>query len=536
MSRSPSLTSAPVRLAVLSASLALAFGPLLAAHARFLWPRPHYQHFPVVPLGAAWLAWRRWPGEEHLQPGGRRVRCALLSGAWGILAIAVLGWSPWLGMLAALALLPAIGYCLGGGALVRQMLPVWAVLWLLLPLPLGLDSKLISELQPIVTHASSRVLDLLDVWHMPTGNVLAVEGRQILVEEACSGIQSLYSLFTCGCLYVLWARRPFVPAVLLLVAAVIASMLANIGRVVASAYLTVACGINVEDGWRHEAVGMVAFVVSLALLGSWDNFLWFFWHPAASRRATTAPTTTESAGAASGRLARRAAWIDARLPTIPVAIAFGLLGLVQAAIVVPDDALPNVTASAARPLTAESLPAVVGAWRLRDFKSEEHAGKTEGRYSSIWTYDAPAGTATVAIDASYSGWHVLERCYQSLGWTMEDYQVRHAPTTTGVDDPFAALRFTKPVERYGYLLFSFHGDRGGSLSPPAPRAWAPSGWVRLRNRFGLSAAEAEASGSPPADRYEQEQLFVETSMRLSPAGLAEVEAFFLQARDRLRKR
>jgi hypothetical protein len=73
------------------------------------------------------------------------------------------------------------------------------------------------------------------------------------------------------------------------------------------------------------------------------------------------------------------------------------------------------------------------------------------------------------------------------------------------------------------------------LSPPAPRAWAPSGWLRLSTRLGLSA-DPDSSRAPPADRYEQEQLFVETSMRLSPAGLAEVEAFFLQARDRLRKR
>src|SRR5207245_5230851 len=112
-----------------------------------------------------------------------------------------------------------------------------------------------------------------EVWHGPSGNILVVEGRHILVEEACSGIQSLYSLFTCACLYVLWARRPLVPAVSLLVAAAIASVLANVFRVVATAYLTVACNVNVEEGWRHEAVGLLAFVVTLGLLWSWDYLL-----------------------------------------------------------------------------------------------------------------------------------------------------------------------------------------------------------------------------------------------------------------------
>jgi exosortase len=519
-------------LAVLSGCLALAFGPLLAAHAGYLWQRPHYQHFPVVPLGAAWLAWRRWPREEQLHPGGGRVRSLLWSGVWGLLAVAVLGWSPWLGMVAALALLPAMGYCLGGGALVRQMLPVWAVLWLLVPLPLGLDSRLIAALQPLVTKASSRVLDLLEVWHVPTGNVLAVESRRILVEEACSGIQSLYSLITCVCLYVLWAGRPLVPAALLLIAAVIASVLANIGRVVATAYLTVVCGINVEDGWRHEAVGMVAFVVSLGLLWSWDHFLWFFCHPAASPRGATAVVSGETESTTSGRVA----WLDARLPASRLAIAFGLLGCVQVAILLPDDAPPIAASSVARTFNAESLPAAVGVWRRRDFKSEEHSGKPQGRYSSIWTYEAPAGTATVAIDASYSNWHPLENCYIALGWTLENYEVRHTPTPTGVGDTFVAVRFTKPLESYGYLLYSLHGDRGGSLSPPTPRPWTPSGWVRLCKRFGRSAPEPESTGAIPDDRYEQEQLFVDTSTPLTPAGLADVEAFFFQSRDRLRKR
>jgi len=451
------------------------------------------------------------------------------------MAIAVLGWSPWLGMVAALALLPAIGYCLGGGALVRQLLPVWAVLWLLVPLPLGLDSKLIAALQPLVTNASSRVLDLLEVWHVPTGNILAVESRRILVEEACSGIQSLYSLITCISLYVLWARRPLVPAVLLLIAAVIASVLANIARVVATAYLTVVGGINVEDGWRHEAVGMVAFVVSLALLWSWDHVLWFFWHPAASPRNTTVAVPGESESATNGRLAIRAAWLDARLPTARLAIAFGLLGCVQVAIVMPAE-VSRAAPSVARSFVAESLPSVAGPWRRRDFRSEEHSDRLEGRYSSIWTFEAQRGTATVAIDASYSTWHALERCYQSLGWTMENYEVRHAPAPKAAGDTFVAIHFSKPLESYGYLLYSLHGDRGGCLSPPSPRSWTPSGWVRLCKRFGLSAPERNPSGVLPGDRYEQAQLFVETSTRLTPAGLADVEAFFLQSRDRLRAR
>jgi exosortase len=528
-------------LAILGGSLVLAFGPLLAAHAGELWRRPHYQHFPIVPLGVAYLALRRLPAATEFEPGTRRVRRLFLCGTWGVLAVAILGWSPWLGMVAALGLLLGLCYCAGGGALVRQLLPAWAILWLMVPLPLGLDARLVAALQPLVTRAGSRVLDLLEVWHVPTGNVLVVEGRHILVEEACSGIQSLYSLITCACLYALWARRPLVPSVLLLLAAVFASVLANVSRVVVSAYLTVAWKVNVEDGWRHEAVGLLAFVVCLCLLWSWDHFLWLFWHPAPARGTPSVPAPGQGVVGEHRPLAVRAAWLEARLPTAPLVFAFGVLGILQVASPTPVDPLPNAISDVgmARAFDADSLPAAVGAWRRRGFEFQEHAGKTEGRFSSRWTYEAPAGLATVSLDAWYAGWHSLQMCYEALGWTTEHYEVRRAATATDANESFVAVRFRKPLECYGYLYFGLCGERGRCLSPPEPKPFVPSGWVRLCKRFGVrgpACANETETAAVPGDRYEQEQLFAESAVPLSPADLSEVEALFFQTRARLRQR
>ena len=75
--------------------------------------------------------------------------------------------------------------------------------------------------------------------------------------------------------------------------------------------------------------------------------------------------------------------------------------------------------------------------------------------------------------------------------------------------------------------------------PRHGQPWMPSGWVRLCKRFGLrspSKDESEIAGAVPAGPYEQEQLFVETVVPLPQVGLADVEAFFLQARARPRQR
>lgn len=532
-----------VSLALLGGIILLAYAPLLTAHAGYLWQRPYYQHLPIVPLAAAYVALRRPPGILHPQCGKRRASWMLLGGAWGLLAVAVLAWSPWLGMVSALGLLLAVIYCVGGTALARQMLPAWSILWLLVPLPLGLDTKLVAALQPLVTRASSRVLDLLEVWHVPTGNVLVVDGRHLLVEESCSGVQSLYSLFACACLFLLWVGRPLVPALLLLVATLAASLLANVCRVVATAYLTVVWHTNVEDGWRHEAVGLVVFVVTLGLLVSWDGFLSFFWHPAHSPRVpkhappSGAPNIVPSAGE-ERRIANVLRWwavlIDARLSTKLLMIAYGLVAGLQVSAYLVE----NFSVRAARPTAvgmtfdAELLPAAWGDWRRRDFN--EHLEKPEGLMSASWTYKTPAGLGVVSVTMPFFDWHPLEICYQSQGWTLEDYEERLARTPTDVSDAFVAVRFRKPLQSYGYLYYSLRGEHGTCVPPPARSVWSPSGWLSLRTPLG--GLRLGSRGEPESDQYMQEQLFVETDLPLSPAGLAGVEAFFLQARACLRKR
>src|SRR5262249_27427826 len=125
----------------------LAYLPLLAIHARQLWARPHYQFLPFVLAGAAYLTFLRMRDLGPLQPGSKRRSYLLLGISWGLLALAGLLFSPWLGAVAALITLAALAYALGGATLLRRLLPVWLFLWLIVPPPFGLDQKFISSLQ-----------------------------------------------------------------------------------------------------------------------------------------------------------------------------------------------------------------------------------------------------------------------------------------------------------------------------------------------------------------------------------------------------
>src|SRR5262249_15053610 len=155
----------------------------------------------------------------------------------------------------------------------------WLLLWLAVPPPLELDRDLILWLQGWTTRWSSAVLDALGVFHLTAGNVVEVDGQLLLVEGACSGVNSLVSVLACALFLMLLAERPPLRSLLLLAAAVGWVLAANVARVVGVAWLAARAGIDVSAGWRHEAFGLALFAVAVVLIVSTDGLLSFLLAP-----------------------------------------------------------------------------------------------------------------------------------------------------------------------------------------------------------------------------------------------------------------
>src|SRR5262249_8904027 len=190
----------------------------------------------------------------------------------------------WLGAFATLVLVLAVIYSMGGGLLVRQLLPVWIYLWLLIPIPFGLDNALVLSLQTLTTRWSSALLDLAGVHHVIAGHVLEVAGPRLFFLEACAGINSLFLVLFCAVFCVFFQRLPPVRATLLLLASVAWVLLANVARVFLIAYLFKRWDIDWTSGWRHDALGFAVFAFALALTWS-TNCLILFLTPFAKRTA-----------------------------------------------------------------------------------------------------------------------------------------------------------------------------------------------------------------------------------------------------------
>jgi exosortase len=483
--------------------------PLLAKHAGVLWIRPHYQFFPAVLLGALVLAVVRLRSGGGYAPGRAWAAALGLCASWALLAAGVLLDSPWLAAVSALVLLPAVAYAVGGGAACRRLWPTWVMLCLVVPPPFELDRALILWLQAVTTRWASQVLDVFRVYHAVSGNVIEVDGRSLFVDQACSGVNSLFSLVACTLFLVFLTGRGPVRGVALLVAAFGWVLVANVARVVGIVLLAAWSGIDVSGGWRHEVFGLVVFGLAVGLLVSTDQFLAFLSAKSDPVAAPEPPAAApEPRAGAVGRLAAGA---------VPAFLALMAFHLAQPGSV-------SLGAKAPRPdVRADLLPAALGGWERQDFRTHaREVGSFFGDFSDMWTYRRGDRSVLVSLDHPFPGWHDLTRCYTGQGWQVQTQGV--VPEAGG----FLEVRMEKPASRAGYLVVAQFDRTGRPLRPrPGGAELAAdrlgANVTRLRHRLGLAAAVVEAD--PPGPVY-QFQVFAESYSPLSAEDAGGVRELF----------
>jgi exosortase len=515
--------------------LVLAHLPMLALQARLTWDYPHYRFFPLAVLGAGVLAARPARRLGPLVPGsGGRAVCSL-GGSWALLAVACLIGSPWLGTVAALGAAAAVAYSVGGGRLARALLPAWGLLVLALPPPVRLDGQLIGLLQAAATRCSSRVLDLMGVFHLREGNVIRLADRPLLVEEACSGVHSLFAVL-CGTIFLAaWTRRSIGRGVALVTAAVGWVFLANILRIVTVVVVAERWKVDLSSGWAHQALGLAVFGLALGLTASTESLVSLLAVVRGLRRVRERELMmgTLAAPPAPGpdrpppsptllpdlRRTRLASW--------PVLAAYGSLLLAQPVLLgdlLQDYFVPgSVLASRLMAVRAGDLPGSWGDFRQQGLQTvRRDFSHASGRFSQVWTYRWGGRTVTVSLDGPFLGWHELTSCYLGQGWACRERSVR---PREGPGEAVAVARLERPPELKGDLLFSLFDDRGRVLEPGI--LFGQAGYVFERLSFWRRQW---------GHRTYQVQLLVEGRAPLTPDEQGQALAFFEQVRSQLIQR
>ena len=240
-----------------------------------VWSREAGTYGPVVLVTGLWLLWREAAElRSRGRPGGVFVAGILLilsltafvfGYAFDVSSVLVAGVYG----VGASALYSSFGLA----ALTRLWFPL-LYLAFVIPPPGSVLGELTTPLKALVSQAASDVLAGLGLPVSHEGVTIFVAQYQLLVEDACSGMNSIVGLIAVSLLYVYLARGTAVLHSALLIAFIIPiAIMANIVRILILILLTYVGGNDLAQGYLHFTAGMVVFAIALILVFAVDRLL-----------------------------------------------------------------------------------------------------------------------------------------------------------------------------------------------------------------------------------------------------------------------
>ena len=146
---------------------------------------------------------------------------------------------------------------------------LFPILYLLLmfPLPKAFEELYITlPLQKYAAASGASVIEAFDIPVVRDGNVIRVPEMDLLVEEACSGIRSLFSLTALAVAMVFLFEKRWWEKILLLAITPPIAVMANVIRVASTGLLATWVSKDFASGFLHYFQELAIFAVGMILL------------------------------------------------------------------------------------------------------------------------------------------------------------------------------------------------------------------------------------------------------------------------------
>ena len=250
--------------------------PFLIAYLGGLWRHTHYQFFPFAIGAFVWLFATRRNEEPERWTWPTRI---LIAVDVVCLAVQPFQYSPWLAAAGLVALLTA--WCLASrdDGYDRRLTYLVLLPLLVVRLPLMYDEQLIHWLQRLTTSFASSLMHRMGMLHFREGNILQFPSKSFMVEEACSGVQSLFTILFLAALVICLKRRSVIHGTVLLASGFFFAGIMNTLRVFSVASAWDKYAIDLSSGISHDVLGYICLAVAAVMLMSADAFLGFFFDP-----------------------------------------------------------------------------------------------------------------------------------------------------------------------------------------------------------------------------------------------------------------
>lgn len=259
--------------------LAVLYGPTVIDFAAGPWRGDRNSHGPIVLAVSAWYFY--FHSKRLMEQGEAIARVPAPRRGWLVLVLGllvyVLGRSQSLPLLELGSLIPVLlGLVLinFGVAVAKRFWFAFFLLCFAVPLPASVVDFITQPMKIGASWATEQVLYWLGYPVARSGVILTIGRYQLLVADACAGLNSLFTLEALGLLYMNVVRHESVfRNIALAVLIVPISFSSNVIRILILALLTYYMGDAVGQGFMHELSGMVLFLTALMLIVATDTAL-----------------------------------------------------------------------------------------------------------------------------------------------------------------------------------------------------------------------------------------------------------------------
>ncbi len=146
---------------------------------------------------------------------------------------------------------------LGGAAVLRWSLPSIVFLFFMIPWPYGVERWFSLPLQRIAARLSCWVLQFCGQPALAEGNTIWLNGINLEVEQACSGLRIFVGILALAYVYLILVKRSWWERILLVASVVPVALAANCARIVVTALLYEYASGEAAKRFSHDFAGWV---------------------------------------------------------------------------------------------------------------------------------------------------------------------------------------------------------------------------------------------------------------------------------------
>jgi exosortase B len=270
-------TRGPLWPLLLAAAFIAAYVPTVLRLVEGPWQTEQEGHGPLIIAASVWLVWqsRAQLKAVELRPSPILGWTALLFG----LLLMFLARTQDVLPAETFSIIPVIAGCVllsAGWPMLRILAFPIGFLFFAVPMPDWIIDAATVPLKVFISNSVTKILYAAGFPIAQNGVMIMIGAYQLLVKDACSGMNSIFALSAIGVFYAYafrWEQK--VRAIILLFSIIPITIAANFIRVISLVLIAYYGGPDMLEGTVHDLTGIGLFVVAVVLLFLLDGILGF---------------------------------------------------------------------------------------------------------------------------------------------------------------------------------------------------------------------------------------------------------------------